>query len=189
MLFQVLEHNLNSSYACAGLTLDCWVIHEWLQRDGDDQENLVSARFYVHWKFCFGRRVNLGCWTLWQACDWIETSEISDLMSGFASKCLPPSLFFGAWESMVFINILIEAVICLAALCISGVSFDKTSKYVNFFSFWYQKKVLLYCQQLCSLLFFYLCKNGMISGVLISRSYLVFNEKEIMSLKVGPLVK
>lgn len=70
---------------------------------------------------------------------------------------------------MVFINILIEAVICLAALCTSGVSVDKTSKYVHLFSFQYQKKALLYRQQLCSLLFFYLCKNGIL-GVLISRS-------------------
>ena len=74
-------------------------------------------------------------------------------------------------------------------LCPIGVSVDKTPKYVHLFSFWYQKKVLLYCRQLCSLLFFCLCKNGMISGVLISRSYMVFNEKEIMSLKVDPLVK
>jgi len=57
-------------------------------------------------------------------------------MSGFASNvCLPVCLFFGAWESMVFISILIEAVIFLAALCTSGVSVDKTSKYVRLFSF------------------------------------------------------
>lgn len=34
LLSQVLEHNLNASYVCGGLTLDCWVIHDWLQRDG-----------------------------------------------------------------------------------------------------------------------------------------------------------
>ena len=118
-LSQVLEHNLNSSYVCAGLIHGCWVIHDWLQKDGDDQQNLISARFYVHWKFCFGRRISHGCWTLWQACDWVERSKINYLMSGFASKCLSASLsiFLGAWGSMVFIIILIEAVICLAALC------------------------------------------------------------------------
>ena len=35
---------------------------------------------------------------------------------------------------MVFIIILIETVICLAALCTSGVSVDKTSKYVHLLS-------------------------------------------------------
>ena len=43
LLSQVLEHNLNISYICGGFHLDCWVIHDWLQRDGNDQENLVSA--------------------------------------------------------------------------------------------------------------------------------------------------
>jgi hypothetical protein len=101
---QVLECNLSSSYACAGLTPDCWVIHDWPQRDGDDQETLVSVRFYVHWKFRFGRRVNRGCWTLWQACDWVGKSEINYLMSGFASKCLPASLsvFRGLGEYGVY---------------------------------------------------------------------------------------
>jgi hypothetical protein len=101
---QVLEHNLNSVYACAGLTPDCWVIHDWLQRDGDDQETLVSVRFYVRWIFRFGRSVNHGCWTLWQACDWVERSEINYLMSGFASKCLPASLsvFWGLGEYGVY---------------------------------------------------------------------------------------
>jgi len=46
----------------------------------------------------------------------------------------------------VFINILIEAVMCLATLCTSGVSVDKIPKYVHLFSFSYKKKVLLYCQ-------------------------------------------
>ena len=35
---------------------------------------------------------------------------------------------------MVFIIILIETVICLAALCTSRVSVDKTSKYVHLLS-------------------------------------------------------
>lgn len=101
---QALELNLNSSYICAGLTLDCWVIHDWLQRNGDDLENLVSVRFYVHWKFCFGRRVNHGCWAVWQACDWIERSDINYLMSGFARKCLPAtlSIFGGLGEYGVY---------------------------------------------------------------------------------------
>jgi hypothetical protein len=60
----------------------------------------------------------------------------------------------------VFINILIEAVICLAALCTSGVSVDKISMYVHLFSFSYKKKVLLYCQQLCPLLFFIYVRMG-----------------------------
>ena len=46
----------------------------------------------------------------------------------------------------MFINILIEAVMCLATLCTSGVSVDKIPKYVHLFSFSYKKKVLLYCQ-------------------------------------------
>jgi hypothetical protein len=97
-------HNLNSSYVCAGLTLDCWVIHDWLQRNRDDLENLISLRFCVHWKFCFGRSVNHGCWALWQACDWVEKSDRNYLMSGFASKCLPAtlSIFGGLGECGVY---------------------------------------------------------------------------------------
>jgi len=56
----------------------------------------------------------------------------------------------------VCISILIEAVICLAVLCTSGVSVGKTPKYVHLFSFSYKKKVLLYCQHLCSLLLLFM---------------------------------